>query len=371
MAAAVAAAESALRDEMEASGDGDDADLEIGRIRAEPARFHHRQNARGELARKLIEQEEQDARMDVDPVVVDTPPPRPGRSSSTAVELDVSSLSEHKYFRAPSRLSVCPGKPASDKFSQLQIDHHLSGFGCGSEEEKAIRYLYQHLMYTSKPDPPCKEIPGPEQEGLRGPFFKVREFDLAPPAEPTAHTEVLIFGSTQLSKTPEACTTCWAAFFVDGCLPVLCVRNKGGAISGSADMRDGIIGLNKRIQQVFRAEVQRGHINLPETDYVKFLLHPRRTSNQEFVEFEDNSRLLSRPQVLIMCMNPGQVKNLIGEASAKQANAGALKGLIDIMKGETLHPYPPKCHNAYEPFDEGVNRPVARVYFVLDEACPP
>ena len=72
-----------------------------------------------------------------------------------------------------------------------------------------------------------------------------------------------------------------------------------------------------------------------------------------------------------MCMNPGQVKNLIGEAKGKQANAGALRGLIDIMKGETLHPYPPKCHNAYEPFDEGVNRPVARVYFALDEVCPP
>ena len=27
--------------------------------------------------------------------------------------------------------------------------------------------------------------------------------------------------------------------------------------------------------------------------------------------------------------------------------------------------------DAYEPFDEGVNRPVARVYFVLDEVCPP
>ena len=104
---------------------------------------------------------------------------------------------------------------------------------------------------------------------------------------------------------------------------------------------------------------------------MKFKLHPRRTSNQEFVEFDENTRLLSRPQVLIMCMNPGQVKNLIGEAKGKQANAGALRGLIDIMKGETLHPYPPKCHNAYKPFDEGVNRPVARVYFVLDEVCPP
>ena len=43
----------------------------------------------GELARKLIEEAEQ-SRMDVDPVVVDNPLPRPGWSSSTAVEVEVS-----------------------------------------------------------------------------------------------------------------------------------------------------------------------------------------------------------------------------------------------------------------------------------------
>ena len=90
MAAAVATAESALRAEMAARGDGADADDTIARIRAEPARFNDRPNALGELARKLIEEAEQDARMDVDPVVVDNPLPRPGRSSSTAVEVDVS-----------------------------------------------------------------------------------------------------------------------------------------------------------------------------------------------------------------------------------------------------------------------------------------
>ena len=93
MAAAVATAESALRAEMVARGDGADADDTIARIRDEPARFKDRQNALGELARKLIEKADQDARMDVDPVVIDTPP-RPGRSSSTAVEVDVSRLSK-------------------------------------------------------------------------------------------------------------------------------------------------------------------------------------------------------------------------------------------------------------------------------------
>ena len=90
MAAAVATAESALRAEMAARGDGADADDTIARIWAEPARFKDRPNALGELARNLIEEAEQDARMDVDPVVVDNPLPRPWPSSSTAVEVDVS-----------------------------------------------------------------------------------------------------------------------------------------------------------------------------------------------------------------------------------------------------------------------------------------
>ena len=127
-------------------------------------------------------------------------------------------------------------------------------------------------------------------------------------------------------------------------------------------------GLNERIENLFKWEVRQRNLALDESDYTKFLLHPRHSSNQEFIEFNHNSRLLTRPQVLIICMNPGQVKNLMNP-TAKQSNAGAGAGLFDIMKGnvETLHPYPPKCHGPHVPFDNGANRPVARIYFILDE----
>ena len=37
------------------------------------------------------------------------------------------------------------------------------------------------------------------------------------------------------------------------------------------------------------------------------------------------------------------------------------------MKGNTHHPYPPKCHDPYAPFDDGANRKLSRLYFILDE----
>ena len=54
-------------------------------------------------------------------------------------------------------------------------------------------------------------------------------------------------GFTQESKTPEIVFAAWVSFFVLGCLPVLFVRNGGGRISGSADMRKGVADLNDRI----------------------------------------------------------------------------------------------------------------------------
>ena len=125
-------------------------------------------------------------------------------------------------------------------------------------------------------------------------------------------------------------------------------------------MAGGIWKLNKRVKELFEHEVHSGSIHLPLDDYKKFILYPRRTSAKQEIEFDDNTLKLARPQALIICMNPAQVKNLIGRG-------GANSGLIEIMKGNTRHPYPPKCHDPYSPFDDGANRPVARVYFILDE----
>lgn len=251
------------------------------------------------------------------------------------------------------------------------IDHTLSGFEPSSQEEYAVQLIYRQLMYASKPSPPCKEIPEKCNKkspiGKRGPFFTVREHDYRPPKQ-GSHKEILIYGSTQLSKTPEAACTAWCAFFVDGCMPIIGVRNRGGANSGSTDMANGIGKLNQRIVEIFQYHVNKGDLKLPLSDSAKLLLHPRKTSDNEQTEFNVNSLELSRPQALIICMNSVQVKNLNGDKpTSKQSKAGATSGLLAIMKGHSNHPYPFKCHNPFEPLDKGQNRAVARVYFILDE----
>jgi len=266
---------------------------------------------------------------------------------------------------------VKPDAPPEHAFSHLHIDHTVSGFTVGSDKEKTVRLIYEHLMYESKPQPPCKEVPAAFRPGLRagarGPFFTVREHDHKPPPQ-GSHKEVLIYGSTQLSKTPEAAASAWCAFFVDGCVPIVGVRNKGGANTGSVDMAKGIQKLNASIEALFLHELRAGNLGmLVESDCSAFYLHPRKTSDGEQMEFDPNSLKLARPQVLIMCMNPNQVKNLIGPANAASSKAGATSGLLDIMKGNTNHPYPPKCHDPYAAFDHGENRAVARIYFILDE----
>lgn len=265
-----------------------------------------------------------------------------------------------------------PDAPASHYYSHLRIDHTISGFKVGSEEEKAVLLIYEHLMYESKPNPPCKEVPRSYRDGddcTRGPFFTVREHDHKPPPK-GSHKEVLIFGSTQLSKTPEAAASAWCAFFIDGCVPIIGVRNKGGANTGSVDMAKGVEDLNKRIKQLFFHDVHHGYINLPatEAEAAKFRLQPRKTSDQEHINFDVHSLKLHEPQVLIICMNAGQVKVLIGDKGNRATSkAAACAGLIDIMKGTTNHPYPPKCHDPYEPYDDDANRLLSRLYFILDE----
>ena len=179
---------------------------------------------------------------------------------------------------------------------------------------------------------------------------------------------------------------------------------QGGANTGSNDMASGIEKLNERIRELFVHEVRSGYINLPETDASKFLLVPRCSSGSsgESIEFDKFTMRLSRPQVLVMCMNASQVKSLIGNSTKRTAQvrapcclhatlpavltctcvyvprtmmstaygvhqAGAQSGLLDIMKGSTNHPYPPKCHDPYAPFDNGANRKLSRLYFILDE----
>mmetsp|Transcript_12977 Transcript_12977/g.32944 ORF Transcript_12977/g.32944 Transcript_12977/m.32944 type:complete len:253 (+) Transcript_12977:80-838(+) len=219
-------------------------------VRNDPNRYRDRQNEHGELARALLTR---NGSLPVPFLEGQGGPIVPHRDPSV---VDIDELRSHKYF-VPQGPVAYAGAPEEHSFSHLRIDHTLSGFRVGSEEERAVQRIYQHLMYESK-STPCKEIPATHRAGqdcTRGPFFTVREHDHRPPCK-GSHKEVLIFGSTQLSKTPEAACTAWCAFFIDGCIPIIGVRNRGGANSGSSDMANGVVKLNKRIEDLFRHEVR-------------------------------------------------------------------------------------------------------------------
>ena len=67
-------------------------------------------------------------------------------------------------------------------------------------------------------------------------------------------------------------------------------------------------------------------------------------------------------------MNPNQIKNMIATQAATRAGAaGRARRPHPDHEGRDGHP---SCRNATSsaaPFDNGVNRPVARLYFILDE----
>ena len=97
------------------------------------------------------------------------------------------------------------------------------------------------------------------------------------------------------------------------------------------------------------------------------MIHARRSSNKEYIEFHPNNHKLTRPQVFIICMNHNQIKNMIAtQAATAQAQQGALAGLIQVMKGETRHPYP--CASLGRP--PGWRRPLGRPHRGPDRGAP-
>ena len=220
------AAEQALRDDLRSRGrDDEEIDAIVGAVRSNPSSYQSRQDKplHAAFAHFLLNAEQQ-------PIVPFTPGPAPPPVNvrvPSITDVDGDKLEDDKFFKHLGPV-VKPDAPKEHYYSHMRIDHTVSGFTVGSQEEKAVRLIYAHLMYESKPNPPCKEVHTSHREGpdcTRGPFFTVREHDLKPPVK-GSHKEILIFGSTQLSKPPEACATAWCAFFIDGCVPILRVRNK-------------------------------------------------------------------------------------------------------------------------------------------------
>ena len=163
------AAEAALRASL-AGRDDQDIEDTVHAVRNDPNRYRDRQNVQGAFARCILSA--------ANLPIVPFNPPRSGppmvAKNPSIIDVDVERLCDHQFFK-PLGPPLYPKAPAEHCFSHMNVDHTVSGFRVGSEEEKAVRLIYAHLVYESKPQPPCKEVPHNFRpslpEGARGPFF--------------------------------------------------------------------------------------------------------------------------------------------------------------------------------------------------------
>ena len=183
---------------------------------------------------------------------------------------------------------------------------------------------------------------------------------LPPPPSLNRHAETYVKGFCQLSKTYETCGQAFHCFFVEGILPIIFMRNKGGASVGTADMTLGMKEFNGVVKGIFESIIGL-YRHLRDFDHVKvedFELRPRRSSEGETLEFHGNgSYLLLYPQVIIACTNVTQLEPLYKRptsARALAANQPQLS-LVQIFSGKSkaqdagnANPYLPWVFDASE-----------------------
>lgn len=237
-----------------------------------------------------------------------------------------------------------------------RVSGNLSRFMCDDIRQILVAHMMMMLCtQISKQE----DIFGRDQ-GVAGggPYLACSKTIVRPPETLGQHAETHVKGFCQLSKTYETVGEAFHCFFVEGVLPVIFVRNKGGATVGTADMSKGVIEFNSVIKAVFdRVKAYYEHLpafaNVQATD---FWLHPRRTSYNETLEFQGNGQyLLRNPQVIIACTNVVQLTPFMNApagtvAGGKRALASGQPRLsyIDIFSGtrdaehsEDANPYLP------------------------------
>ena len=101
--------------------------------------------------------------------------------------------------------------------------------------------------------------------------------------------ENVLFGLTQLSKTPEIVWCAFCSYFILGCVPVIFVRNKGGKVVGSEDMAKAIHDLNVDVEAAIKEIKKEPEFSwvVLDRDLPRFKLNVRCTSNGQSLEFTE------------------------------------------------------------------------------------
>jgi hypothetical protein len=156
------------------------------------------------------------------------------------------------------------------------------------------------------------------------------------------HTEVVVKGLTQLSKTPETICQAFFCFFAEGVLPFIMVRNRGGANVGKDDMYDAVLQMNLDISVIFD-EITKSALysHHPEFDRIKdtdFHLTPRCTSgNAEWVDIHGpGNYALKYPQVIISCTNVNAVNRMTETSKGRSLGSNMQMSAIEFLSGYRL-----------------------------------
>jgi hypothetical protein len=246
--------------------------------------------------------------------------------------------------------------PEHHYLSHMRIDPTLSGHS--DQEMQLLRRVYIYLQYERR------KTPSMTPEFADAPMLAMQEVRLKRGTEGKPIENVL-FGLTQLSKTPEIVWCAFCSYFILGCVPVIFVRNKGGAVVGSEDMAKAIHDLNVDVEAAIKKIKNEPEFSwvVLDRDLPRFKLNVRCTSNGQSLEFTE--RGLTRPQVLVACMNANQIKGLY----KAQPKADQPFSLWDLLNATHPHyrPYPRKYDEPSLPADAVTNRGRCRMVLLCDE----
>jgi hypothetical protein len=248
--------------------------------------------------------------------------------------------------------------PDHHYLSHMRIDPTLSRHS--DQEMQLLRRVYLHIQYEQR------KTPSMTPELADAPMLAMQEVRMKRGTDGKPIENVL-FGLTQLSKTPEIVWGAFCSYFILGCVPVIFVRNKGGAVVGSEDMAKAIHDLNVDVEAAIKKiknETEFSWVVL-DRDLPRFKLNVRCTSNNgQSLEFTAE-RGLTRPQVLVACMNANQIKGLY----QAQPKAEQPFSLWDLLNATHPHyrPYPRKYDEPSLRADAVANLGRCRMVLLCDE----
>jgi len=165
-------------------------------------------------------------------------------------------LSDEELWKIPKDKDgnpLYPPPPRSHTQSWRRINSILSGITKGSFEELILAHVWMHLHYVKQKQSDifeesipkdAKDKDGNPYDEAGGPFLSDRRGYRSHPDNPEEHAEILMYGLMQISKSPETAAQAHTCLFVEGLLPCIFVRVRGGAEVGSVDMKGAVEDYN-------------------------------------------------------------------------------------------------------------------------------